>query len=263
MQDFLEKLRSIVVPPPGETHSLFQASAVVFSISTIYLYFAGYIFCYFYYFAGFGVTLESLDLSTQFYLMRAYTCLGSYAGACFLLAVLLIVFAYLRGLLRTSVTLVAMLVAFPVLFYLSSYRAQMEHDAVFCNPVNRIQFRFKGQSEKLPAIENMTPAAVGANQAKKDQPERASAAADTTAAISDTKPTKNKDAPGVATTGELMALGQSGQLSLLLETKDRIVVFRVTQCQVGPMWDPTWPEVYTLERSDVEFTNVMPKGQKR
>lgn len=235
--EFLEKLRGFLVPKPGETHSLFQASATVFSIAAVYLYFAGYIFCYFYYFVGFGVTLESLDLSTQFYLMRAYTCLGSFAGVCFVLVMLLIIAAYLKGALRTSVTLLAMLAAFPVLFYISSYRAQMNREASFCNPASTIQFRFKEPQEKAQAGTETASEAAGASQPK------------------------NELAPGVATSRELMALGQSGQLSLLLETKDRIVVFRKPNCH--PMGDPgpliaPKAEVYTLLRSDVEFSNVMP-----
>jgi len=235
--DFLEKLRGLLVPKPGQTPSLFQASATVFSIAAVYLYFAGYLFCYFYYSIGFGVTLESLDLSTQFYLMRAYTCLGSFDGACFLLVMLLVIAAYLRGTLCTSVTLLAMLAAFPVLFYISLHRARTEHTASFCSPARTIQFRFK-------------------------EPEKASASeATATAAAGDSQP-QNPLFPRAATTRQqLVALGQTGQLSLLLETKDRIVVFRKPDCHppgdVSTLIEPT-PEVYTLLRSDLDFSNVMP-----
>lgn len=243
MPDFLEKLRGFLVPKPGQTPSLFQASATVFSISAVYLYFAGYLFCYFYYSIGFGITLESLDLSTQFYLMRAYTCLGSFDGACFLLVMLLVIAAYLRGTLRTSVTLLAMLAAFPVLFYISLHRARTEHTASFCSPARTIQFRFKEPSGKASDSAAAGPEATAA------------------AAAGNVQPT-NAHFPRLATTREqLMALGQAGQLSLLLETKDRIVVFRNPDCHPPGAADTfvePQPEVYTVLRSDLDFSNVMP-----
>jgi hypothetical protein len=240
--DFLEKLRGFLSPQTGQTPSLFQASATVFSIAAVYLYFAGYLFCYFYYFIGFGVTLESLDLSTQFYLMRAYTCLGSFDGACFLLVMLLVIAAYLRGALRTSITLLAMLAAFPVLFYISFHRARTEHTASFCSPARTIQFRFK-ESGKASDSQAAGPEAMGAAGAGNVQP-------------------PNVRFPRLATTrDQLMALGQAGQLSLLLETKDRIVVFRNPDCHppgsAGTSIEPQ-PEVYTVLRSDLDFSNVMP-----
>ncbi|MGD0682613.1 MAG: hypothetical protein ABR990_11230 [Terracidiphilus sp.] len=237
MPTLQERLRSILCPRPGQAPSLFQASATVFSISAVYLYFAGYVFCYFYYYQGFGVTLESLDLSTQFYFVRAYTCLRSVGGLCLLLALLLVIAAYLRGLLRSGITLLAMLATFPLLFYVSYHTAWMEQQANFCSPASTIQFRFKERSGKTPAADAAVPATTGD---KKPSPET----------IFDS-----------ATSQELMALGQSGELSLLLETKDRIIVFKKPNCYLlgdnGPMMPPK-AHVYTLLRSDLEFTEVMP-----
>jgi hypothetical protein len=247
--DFLEKLRGFVVPQPGQTPNLFQASATVFSIAAVYLYFAGYLFCYFYYFGNFGVTLESLDLSTQFYLMRAYTCLGSSVGVCFLLVMLLIIAAYLRGRLRTSITLLAMLAAFPALFYISSHRAWTEYQEKICNPANTIEFRFKEKSEKAPqaTVSKATaPDAAAKTETGNSQPQ-------------------NEPPPDVVNPQELMALEQGDKLSLLLETKDRLVVYRKSSCHpfgdAGPFVQPQ-AEVYTLLRSDLEFSKVMPKGAK-
>jgi hypothetical protein len=237
MQTLLERLRSIVRPRPGQTPSLFQASATVFSISAVYLYFAGYVFCYFYYYQGFGVTLESLDLSTQFYFVRAYTCLRSVGGLCLVLALLLVITAYLKGLLRNGITLMAMLATFPLLFYISYHTAWTEQQANFCSPASTIQFRFKERSEKAPVSDAAVPAT------SRDKKPSSEATFD------------------LATARELMALGHSGELSLLLETKDRIVVFKKPNCYLlgekGPMMPPK-AQVYTLLRSDLEFTEVIP-----
>jgi len=237
MQTLLERLRSILCPRPGQTPSLFQASATVFSISAVYLYFAGYLFCHFYYTQGFGVTLESLDLPTQFYFVRAYTCLLSAGGLCLMLAMLLVITAYLRGLLRSGITLLAMLAAFPLLCYISYHTAWTEQQANFCSPASSIQFRFKESSGKTPASDVVVPITSGDKKPSSE-------------AIFD-----------LATTRELMALGHSGELSLLLETKDRIVVFKKPSCYPlgnnGPMMPPK-AQVYTLLRSDLEFTEVIP-----
>ena len=236
MQTLLEKLRTVLAPQPGQAPNLFQTSATVLSISAVYLYFAGYVFCYFYYYEGFGVTLESLDLSLQFYLMRAYTCLRSISGLCLLLVLAVVITVYLRGMLRGGVMLLAMLAAFPLLFYVSYHTAWAERQANFCNPSSTIQFSFKEPAGKSPAF-----AAVPTVSGDNGSPGKT---------ISD-----------AATLQDLTALGDANELSLLLETKDRIIVFKKPDCHLlgadGPVIPPA-AHVYTLLRSDLEFTNVMP-----
>jgi hypothetical protein len=236
MPKLLEKLWKVLAPQQGPAN-LFQVSASVLSISAAYLYFAGYVFCYFYYFKGFGVTLESLDLSPQFYLMRAYTCLRSIGGLCLLLVLAVVIILYLKGKLRSGLTLLAMLAAFPLLFYVSYHTAWAERQANFCNPSSTIQFRFKEPAGEGPAPAATAPTATGD---KSPPPETT---------------------PDAATLRDLITLGEANELSLLLETKDRIIVFKKPDCHLLGANGPTVPpaaHVYTLIRSDLEFTNVMP-----
>ncbi len=234
MPTFLDRLRTLFAPAPGQTPNLFAASATVLSISAIYLYFAGYIFSYFYYYKGFGVTLESLDLSPQFYFMRAYTCLQTFGGLCLVLLLLLVITSYMGGRLRPGFTLVSMLAAFPLLFYIGHRTASSERDANFCSPSSTIRFRFKEPAPKT------SPTGEHA--------ENNNAAADAYSADR-------------ATPAELVKLGQQDALSLLLETRDRLVLFKKPNCYMlgagGPRIPPA-AHVYTVLRSDVQFTHVTP-----
>jgi hypothetical protein len=209
----------------------------VFSVSAAYLYFAGYIFSYFYYFSHFGVTLESLDLSPQFYLMRAYTCFTSIGGLCLVIVFMLVITTYLRGKLRTSLMLLAMLAAFPLIFYVCYLTAQTEWKTTFCYPSSTIRFQFK-------------------EPAKKDS----ASAATPLAAIGD-KSQSSGVIPDENSSPDLMALEQANELSLLLETKDRIVVFKKPNCYLlgaaGPMIPPA-AHVFTLLRSDLKYSDVIP-----
>jgi len=224
-------LRGTMAPEPGATPNLFAASSAVLGVSAVYLYFTGYIFCYAYYYWGFGVTLESLDLSPQFYFVRAYTVLATVRGALLICGLVLIIVAYVGGKLRRGLVLLALAAAFPGLYYVSKHVAEREFNVTFCTPTNTIQFQFK-EPDKAAAKD---PAAA------KDA---AVASAATTT-----------DDPNKLTKARLMEMGDEGKLSLLLETKDRIVIYKIPHCSRKRGMPEA--QVYTILRGDLNFTNVL------
>ncbi len=92
-ESWSERVRRTIAPAAGESPSLLGASSGIIAVSAIYLYFAGYIFSYFYY-QAFGVTLESLDLSPQYYFIRAFTVFQTFAGILLLCVLVAIAYAY-------------------------------------------------------------------------------------------------------------------------------------------------------------------------
>ena len=235
---FVRAMRGLIGPKPGHVPNLFGASATILSISAVYCYFMGYIFSYFFYYQGFGVTLESLDLSPQFYFMRAYTVLQSPGGMAVLAGLALVMSLYLGRKLRTGVMLVAMLGAFPLLFQVSESEAHQAFTNAVCMPVHTIHFAFRDDA--------VTPMAAQPNTAKQ------TAGPDSPATSGHAKSEPNA-------AEQLEKLSAAGELALLLETKDRIVVYGVSNCYPlgpkGPEAVPS-PDVYTLLRSDLEFAEV-------
>lgn len=251
MPTLTDKVKAVFAPPPGETLNLFQASATIFPISAIYLYFSGYTFCYFYYYRFFGVTLESLDLSPQFYLIRAYTSLRSLYGLGLLAIVFLAITLYLHGRLRTGITLAVMVAAFPALYFVSYHQAWSEYKATFCNPSSTIRFRFK-ESKESSDLAAKPEGAADKNPAGQNASHPNPAAAPVLPP--QTKPSESADDP--ASKAGLMQREEEDRISLLLETKDRIVVFLKPSCVFGP--EPPQAHIYTLARADLEFTTVAP-----
>ncbi|MGC2635697.1 MAG: hypothetical protein WA294_00860 [Acidobacteriaceae bacterium] len=213
------------------------------------------------------MTLESLDLSPQFYFMRSYNGLKSPAGLALVVLLTLIMFAYLGRRVRGGIMLAAMLAAFPVLFGVSRAAARHELLLRFCRPSGRIQFALRDDLLKDAAA---TPAdhdpSAKPNAAAKSAARKSAATAAaprTEAAMAGAHPPQNAAAlPSDAKTPQaLQALSEAGRVALLLETKDRIIVFAIPNCYpLGPKGPKMVPaeHVYTLLRSDLKFTNVTP-----
>ncbi len=259
----LERIREVFAPEPGHAPGLFQASATIFSISAVYLYFAGYIYCYFYYYKYFGVTLESLDLSPQFYLMRAYTALNNLKGIGLLLVLMLVIASYLRGWLRTGITVTALIAAFPALFYLSWNTAEYQSRVSVCESSNAIRLHFKESEKKIRASPDQTEAAGGkvvpaASVAGRPSPGKAGPEVPAALNAAKASQTDAPDGDDPVTMKDLAKLGDAGQLGLLLETKERLVVFRKQECDDGKNGPSKIDlvHVYTIERSDIDFTDV-------
>ncbi|HEY6445363.1 MAG TPA: hypothetical protein VIY53_02815 [Acidobacteriaceae bacterium] len=204
------------------------------------------------------MTLESLDLSPQFYFLRSYNGLKSPAGLALVGVLTLIMFAYLGRKVRGGIMLVAMLAAFPVLFGVSRAAARHELLLRFCRPSGRIQFALRDD-----LLKDAAETSADNDQSAKSNAAAPAAAPKTEAAMAGARPAQNPAAlPSDAKTPQaLQALSQAGRLALLLETKDRIIVFAIPNCYpLGPKGPKMVPaaHVYTLLRSDLKFTNVTP-----
>lgn len=181
---WLERVRGAVRPRAGETPGLLSASTGLMAIVGVYLYFTGYIFSFFYY-KAFGVPMESLDLSSQYFLIMAFTVFRTMRGLVLFAALVGIAFGYATGKIRMGLLLVVLIGAFPALFFMSYHVARVVAVEERSKPESYIQFQFK-------------------------KPESAMVAS------------PSGDA---GSTDELMTLSKSGELHTLSETKDRIVVF--------------------------------------
>lgn len=258
----VEILKDIFTPRPGDSPGLFQASATIISIAAIYLYFTGYVFCYTFYFTFYEVSLESLDLSPQFYMMRSFTALDNALGVGLVVVLVFTVLGYLHGKVPTWITVLVMIAAFPALFYISSSTATRNARENMCAPGNSISLHFK-EAAKKDAGSGEKPA--GANGDKADSPAQEQAAAPAHAAAKgahkghgislDELAAADEDS---TTRKDLEALGEKGKLALLLETKDRILLFRSPGCHVdkGQSVLNGAGHVYTVAQSDLEFSNI-------
>lgn len=212
------RLRRAVVPETKDGPGLLSIASGVISIAAIYLYFAGYIYCLFYY-RGFGVTLESLDLSTQYFFVHSYPVLSTGWGLGLLIAFALVVYGFAAGLLRRWVLLVWMIGAFPAIYYISYGTAREEVASKRASPTSFVRFRFKSDDAKATSGDGGT-------------------------------------GNGEFSTEQVVKLGDAGQLFLLLETKDRIVVFYQPPSPLPGLALTSAVQVYTLLRSDLKWVVV-------
>jgi hypothetical protein len=126
-----------------------------------------------------------------------------------------------------------MLVVFPALFYISYHTAWKERQENFCRPSSTIQFRFKEPGTKTAVPADQTGIAAVADSFNPDR----------------------------VTSQELVKLGHQNELSLLLETKDRLIIFKKPNCYLLGDGSPRIPpaaHIYTVLRSDLEFTHITP-----
>ena len=218
LENPVSMLKRWLGPSAGETPSLFAASATILSLASIYLYFAGYIFAFFYYGYGFGVTLESLDLSTQYYFMQSYKGLATPIGVLLIAAVIVAVVAYISGRVNRGVMLLVLIGTFPALLAVSGRHEAVKREvAERCHPgLPAIRLHFKTST----ASKADAAGAVASDMANE----------------------------------ALAKAGEDGKLFLLLETKDRIVFFEVGDCSVLGDKNPPSLDVYTVLRADLEFS---------
>lgn len=210
-------LRRAVVPEAKDGPGLLSIASGVISIAAVYLYFAGYIYCLFYY-RGFGVTLESLDLSTQYFFVHSYPVLSTSWGLALLIAFGLVVYGFAAGLVRRWLLVVWMIGAFPAIYYISYAAARQEVASKRAAPTSFVRFRFKSDDAKSAAADG------GGN--------------------------------GEFSTQELVKMSDAGELFLLLETKDRIVVFYQPPSPLPGLALTSAVQVYTLLRSDLKWAVV-------
>ena len=89
------RIRRAFMPEERTVPNLLAVSGGIIAIATAYLYFIGFIYSYFF-FGRFGVSLESLDLSSQYYLVHSYSVLGTALGT--VVGGFLVVIIYLGAL---------------------------------------------------------------------------------------------------------------------------------------------------------------------
>ena len=220
-----DKLRGIIAPPPGEAKSLLAVATGVMSIAAVYLYFTGYMFALFYY-KGFGLTLESLDVSTQYFFVSSYTVFQTVPGMIVFGVMALIVFGYAAGVLRQWLLVVCLVAMFPVLFHISYSVARRDVADERSHPEAFVKFRFKAEdAAKVPVSPAVNPSLIS--------------------------PPKE-----TMTSEKLTELGDNEQLDLLLETKDRIIVFYQPVSSFLPTGATPPVQVYTLLRSDLKWSVV-------
>jgi hypothetical protein len=115
LRGFQHRLKALFFAPARES-SLLAASSGLIAITTIYLYFVGFLYCYFF-FQCFGVDVASLDLPTQYYLMHSYSALSTEAGIVVFCSIVLALSAAVAARLTRWLILTILLVAFPILFW--------------------------------------------------------------------------------------------------------------------------------------------------
>lgn len=112
------------------------------------MYFAGYVYCYFYYFNYFQVPLEALDASPQFYWVRAFTALNNRSGIALICLVILTILGYLHRKIPAWIVVIVMIGAFPALFRISYSEATKNAIAKVCHPQNYVRIHFKEDNAK-------------------------------------------------------------------------------------------------------------------
>jgi hypothetical protein len=224
MATLITRLRNAVHPPEGERANLFSAATIVLSVAAVYLYFAGYIYCFFYY-QGFGITLESLDLSLQYFFMRAFDPMKTLFGILLLAVFILALRWYMARGLRRGLMVLVILATFPALFFVSRQSARSAVRRDRCYPSKTIQFRFRDLKKEAP--------------------------------ITADSPAPSRAGPDPLTLDDLTKAGDAGQLFLLFETKDRLVMYERPPCGMIQPDDVPAVHVYTLLRSDLSFSLVV------
>jgi hypothetical protein len=212
-----------IAPGAGEVPSLLASSSGIMAIAAVYLYFTGYIFSLFY-FRAFGVSLDSLDFSGQYFLVQSFWVFRKPLGWLLLAAIVAVAYGFAAGKIRREILLAVLILAFPALFFTSYYLARQ--NAVFkrLNPETVIHLQFKKGDQDGPAdAASATPPATGiTNTITPDQ---------TLRQLNDSNPP---------------------ELHMLIETKDRIVVFH-QPASILPD-EPPMVHVYTVLRSDLAWS---------
>lgn len=257
----LDVLKNIFIPKSGESAGLFQASATIITVSTIYLFFTGYVYCYFYYFGFFQVPLEALDASPQFYWIRAFTALDNPFGVLLVCLVILTVLGYLSKRIPTWATVIVMIGAFPALYQISRYEGLVNARWTVCRPPNTVRIHFKPETAKpsdaktTSALPGAKPVVSAPTPAAGPGPSAAGAGA-ADANIPDINDLLGLG-PDITAPGDLVGLGEKNELFLLLQTKDRLILVRPQGCDTSnPPHLTKAARVYQLPREAVDLINL-------
>ncbi|MGA2739747.1 MAG: hypothetical protein ABSG65_20185 [Bryobacteraceae bacterium] len=209
--------------PPVRTDSqqlpgLLGAAAAALSVVGVYDYFTGWVYAYFYY-KDFGVSLLSLDMPLQYFFTYSYTVVNTGRGATLIVVLLGAVYMYAVKRLGISGLIGLLIVAFPLLFLAARSVSHIESARTRTLRAIPVRLLFKNP----------------------EQARFAKAADKATASTSLSDP-------------ELLDVNKRGNLNLLLETRDRLIVFYQPSSLGGSM-----PEAYvfSLMRSDLQWSMVI------
>jgi hypothetical protein len=202
--------------------NLLTAAPAIISVVVAYLYFAGWVFDYFYY-GDFGVGLLSFDMPFQYFIVSSYTVFSSTPGAVFMSILLLILFLYATKWLSRLVLVASLIITFPILFLTARAVAHRVAEDVRVSPKTIVHISFKN------------PEAAG-----------------NSAIDSGVRPTASR--ANAATIPKLLDLDKEEQLHLLVETKDRIVVYYQPASIVADVLSNVY--IYSIMRSDLQWSMV-------
>jgi|ERR1035441_552339 hypothetical protein len=139
--------------------SLLTASATLISIAAAYLYFTGWVYAYFYY-KDFGVTLVSLDMPLQYFFVYAYTPLATLWGVCVVLLMAGAVYLYAAKKVGTILLSSALILVFPILFFIARGVA---HDLSIqrrSNPARKVRMLLKHPDAAAVNLDPVNPGVV-------------------------------------------------------------------------------------------------------
>ena len=136
------RIRRVFLPEERTVPSLLAVSGGIIAIASAYLYFTGFIYSYFF-FDRFGVSLESLGLSSQYYMVHSYSVFGATWGSIVGGLLVVIIYVCALGKLKQWVLVATLLSAFPILFLLSYRTAVSASEDLRRNPIIETQLRFK------------------------------------------------------------------------------------------------------------------------
>jgi hypothetical protein len=230
-------LRSWFVPRNNESAGLLAASSGIIAIAAIYLYFCGYIYSWAFY-DRFGVSLESLDLPSQYYPMHSYLVLMTVPGAMVFGATAMLAYVYAHGWVKRWFLLLALILALPALAMVSLRVAREKQALERQRPTTYVQFRFKHEDAQSPLKSASMPDGVDQKVIK------------TNTHMDTAASPRSDDNP-------LEQLANKNELHLLVETKDRLVLYY--QPPPIPLLPDVLPamQVYTVLRENLAWSMVV------
>lgn len=204
------------IEPDPASSNLLTASTGLLAIATVYLYFIGFIYSYFF-FQQFGIHLESLDLSTTYYLVHSYSVLNTIAGAAFFAFFVSSIYLAVVLRMRLWFTLVILLLPFPVFFRVSFMDAVKNADQTRKHPETPVSFSLKAPPGGTSDNNQFVQTSDGGRHT-------------------------------------IEQLGESGKLWLLFETKDKVIIFfQPTSAKISDAILPA--DVFTVSISDTRWLN--------
>jgi hypothetical protein len=212
----LHVVRTRLRPTSGTASGLLSAGTTIISVIVAYLYFAGWVYSYYFY-EDFGVYLVSFDVPFQYFPVYAFTVMTSVSGAVLTLALLSALYLFVRNRLSGLTLMALLIVAFPLSFLTAQNIGHSEATSERIRRKPIVHFSFKNPELAKYSI-------------------------------------KLSERPV-----SILDLDTEEKLDLLLETKDRVVVFYQPD-SIGPVLPAVY--VYSVMKSDLQWSMVI-NGERK